>query len=1164
MAKRERPCTLLWAVLAGWLALAATAHGADWPMWRCDAKRSAASPEQLSAELHLQWQRELLPPRPAFPEDLRLCFDRSYQPVVMGQTIFVPSMVTDSVAAFDTGTGAQRWQFFADGPVRFAPVASGGKVYFVSDDGHLYCLDAADGRLLWKVSALPVGREAYRLLGNGRLISRWPARGGPVLADGTVYFAVGVWPFEGVYVCAVDAQTGELLWTNKDCAFIENGLIDHGTRRPGGLSPQGYLALIGDRLIVPSGRSLPGFFDPKSGEMEPYTTGWGGREGLAKGSWYVAGVGDYFFQSGDLYGLTPDAAPPADDAKELLTPEQFAQAAGVPLATVQEWVAKDRLATVTQDGKLLINPHKRDTITYLSWWSNPLRPGDEHTLRTHPRLQIDPANNSELGVFREPVLTKDAIYYSRPIHNTLGRGGHWPAGLGYEEIVAYDLTHPKWGLKCKGGWGSPWRFVVWKTVRFDQLWSLPSELKVHIKAGSRLYAGAPGVVAAVDLPEPGGQPKVSWQSEIEGTPSSMLAADGKLFVVTREGSIYCFGAEAVEAETYAANAPGVSAADKWTARAGAILRQTGVTEGYCLALGLGTGRLVEELARQSKLHIIALDADAARVDAVRRKLGAMGLYGSRVHVLPEDLASLRLPPYFASLVVSEDSQGAGFGAGQATLVRLFDCLHPYGGVACLPVAKQEETAFAQSVKQAGLPAAEIRRAGGLTLLTRAGAPPGSADWTHESANAGNTFASNDDRVKPPFAVLWFGGSVDEIFPSWDYTHSRGPFPIVVSGRLFILVANELSATDIYTGRLLWQVSLDESDKTKSRRKSHMITQRPTAANFAAAEDSLYVVCNGTCLRLDPATGSKLGDIGIPTELTGDNGATWQEVRVWGDYLIGASGKHLLCMDRHSGQELWRFQSRQDRFSFAVGAGKVFCVDYWLPVHRRRGEPKTERSTIFALDTHSGDLLWQITANTPAESADEKPKSRILPLQPQLSYCEASDVLVLTQNRSTVSAYQGASGDLLWADDIPCRDLPSNYSGPEPPIVLPNALVTHAGQMYDPRTGSPLSERLWVGMNTNWESGGARGCGRGVGNRHIITLRDGHAAYYDLDTGHETFFRGVRSGCTNSLIPAGGLLNAPNFAHGCACNWPVFVSLAAVHMSEAAAWRPGLAGEAGGM
>ncbi|HIQ20141.1 MAG TPA: hypothetical protein EYH34_02730, partial [Planctomycetes bacterium] len=264
------------AVLAasvGWVGLKAPA--ADWPMWRYDAGRTAASPVELPAELHLLWKRELPAPRPAFPHDNRLCFDLSYEPVVMGKTMFVPSMVTDSVTALDTETGEVRWTFFAEGPVRLAPVAWQGKIYFVSDDGYLYCVDAGSGRLRWKFTPVPPELRGQKVLGHERLVSRWPARGGPVLADGLIYFAAGVFPFEGVWVCAVNAESGEAVWVNSDCALIPAANQDHGGAWDAGLSPQGYLAIVRDQLAVPSGRALAAFFDQRTGRQQPYSAGWG-------------------------------------------------------------------------------------------------------------------------------------------------------------------------------------------------------------------------------------------------------------------------------------------------------------------------------------------------------------------------------------------------------------------------------------------------------------------------------------------------------------------------------------------------------------------------------------------------------------------------------------------------------------------------------------------------------------------------------------------------------------------------------------------------------------------------------------------------------------------------------------------------------------------------
>ena len=77
------------------LALCLVAQAADWPQFRFGATRGAASPETLAAQLHLQWSREFPPPSPAFPGEVRLRYDAAYEPVVMAQTIFVTSMVTD-------------------------------------------------------------------------------------------------------------------------------------------------------------------------------------------------------------------------------------------------------------------------------------------------------------------------------------------------------------------------------------------------------------------------------------------------------------------------------------------------------------------------------------------------------------------------------------------------------------------------------------------------------------------------------------------------------------------------------------------------------------------------------------------------------------------------------------------------------------------------------------------------------------------------------------------------------------------------------------------------------------------------------------------------------------------------------------------------------------
>ena len=865
------------------------------------------------------------------------------------------------------------------------------------------------------------------------------------------------------FALTISQENGKPLWSNNDCGFIKDGTLDHvhldtwwkdttrtdlriGQVRDGGLSPQGYLAILGDNVVVPSGYALPGFLDRKNGKLAPYASGWGGRTRLPKGCWYVAGTENYFFQSGDLY----DAS-------------------------------------------------------------------------TRKRLQIDPTQNfKELGRFREPVLAKEAVYYSLPVNTKAQRRESYrPIEKGYDRIQAFDIVNPSNDETEDSS----------KKPPLDELWSIASNLKVHIKAGSRLYAGGTGVVAAINMPEQGGEAKISWQEQITGTPSSILAADGKLFVVTKEGSIYCFSDREVKPRIYDVNQlPASSVADRWSTNAAHILDQTNVREGYCLVLGIGSGRLVEELARRCELQIIVVEPDAEKAKTARRKLDEMGLYGTRIHILVGDLVSLQLPQYMASLVVCEDTAGGGVEKDRVFFDKLFDSMRPYGGLAALTLSEDEKQVFDSWLERKKTAGAQAREMGEVTVLVRAGALPGSADWTHECADAGNTFTSKDKLLKPTLGVLWFGGSIDGIFPAWDFTHSKSPAPLVVGGRMFVLVANELHATDIYTGRHLWQTSLPAHEK---RRRGY----QPN--NYIAVKDSLYVVCGKTCLRLDPATGAELGRIDIPTPFAEDEPPIWREFRVWKDYLIATIGKYLICMDRYSGELLWDFTSSRDRLSFAVGNGRVFCVDYSLPADQP--VDKIE-DAIIALDAADGGELWRVAVKV----SGQKPFD---PIAPHLGYCEDNDVLVVTVYDKTTGAFTGSNGHILWSKDIVCND-PSCCSVSQPPILHHQMLITHGGKLYDPMTGSSLPTRLWeiAGEDT-------RGCGRALAAEYIVTVRDAFASYWDLETSEQIFLRGVRAGCTNNLIPAGGLLNAPNFARGCSCNYPVFTSLALVPIPEAADWSP---------
>ncbi len=203
------------------LVRGAAGKAADWPTWRCDAGRTAATSAELPESMHLVWNREFARPLTAWPNEPRLQFDAAYEPIVTGKRLVMGSPEEGSVTAFDTETGAQQWKYFTEGPVRFAPVAWKDRLFVGSDDGCVYCLATGDGSLRWKIRVAPADRPDLRHLGNARIISFWPVRGGPVLAEGVLYCAAGLWPTQGVFVVALDAASGKLVWRNDALGFLE-------------------------------------------------------------------------------------------------------------------------------------------------------------------------------------------------------------------------------------------------------------------------------------------------------------------------------------------------------------------------------------------------------------------------------------------------------------------------------------------------------------------------------------------------------------------------------------------------------------------------------------------------------------------------------------------------------------------------------------------------------------------------------------------------------------------------------------------------------------------------------------------------------------------------------------------------------------------------------
>ncbi len=964
---------------------------ADWPMYRGNAVRTAHADRALPEHLQLLWiHRSSQLPVAAWPDSPRMQFDRAMQAVSDGERVFFGSSSDGAVYALDVNTGAVLWSYFTEGPIRLAPVVVRTRLFVASDDGHLYALEATSGRLLWKKRG---GPDARRVLGNQRLISKWPARGGPVAVDDVVYFAAGIWPSDGIFLHALQAETGKSIWCNADSGSIDMPQPHGGANARSGVSAQGYLVVSGDHLIVPTGRAVPASFNRHTGQFEYFHLQKYGQNGESP----TMALQDVFFNSG--LGFKTQGG-------ERIAAVGTGQLAGSPGGVVR---AFDR------------------RVGEYAW-------REEET----PDRKGNPVRTRKL--------------------------------------------EPQWFVE-----------------------DVPSAAAVAV-AGDSIVLGCDGQVVVVDRLKK----QQVWRADVEGIAYGLAIARDRLLVSTDEGMLYCFSHVSDSAPRTTAtprheDIPSI--AEPYAAAAREIVATTHITSGYCVDLGCGDGSLALELARKTKLRILAVDQDPENVRRARARLVDAGVYGQQVQVHQLDPSATDYPKYFANLVVC----GRSVTQGQAVLARdeAERLQRPYGGAIC------------------------VGKPGEMSLDVR-GELAGAGSWTHQYADPANTLTSEDQLVKGRLSMLWYR-DVDFAVPS---RHGRAPSPLYHQGRIFHEGLDGLIAVDAYNGQELWRY--DIPGILKAYDGDELMGVAGTASNFCLGDRFVFVRDGQRCLQLDAASGTLVAEYATPPDQNGQSG-TWGYIAFQDGILFGSraidehivtfryqnrggdmsklltESRELFAVDVKTGSTLWRFQPQEAirHNAIAIVGDRVFVIDRPLAAFDREKKPATRehpQGRLVALDVRSGLCVWKQEEDVFGTllAASRKHGELLMSYQPTRFRLDS-------EIGGRLAAFSTQDGKRLWQREAQYASRP----------LINDRTIYAEGGAWDLLTGSPVP----------FDFQRSYGCGILAGSKNMLVYRSATLGYCDLANEQRTEdFGGMRPGCWVNALPAGGLVLVPDATAGCQCSY----------------------------
>ncbi len=630
------------------------------------------------------------------------------------------------------------------------------------------------------------------------------------------------------------------------------------------------------------------------------------------------------------------------------------------------------------------------------------------------------------------------------------------------------------------------------------------------------------------------------------------AGETRLTRLYEYDSTFNYTAPVVAAKTFAYADDAEQA--RYSAIAERILADTGLYKGYVLIAGSGEGRLAYELAWRTELQVVCVDPDRARAQRVRRKLADAGVYGARVTVHTGPLGSLPYNQHFANLVTSEDFLSVGKLPGNPK--ELYRVLRPSGGVLWLESDAERAPApedFEEWLARTGTDAWELSSADGLLARHRRPALPGSGEWTHQYGNAANTANSKDELPGGEMRTMWFGEPGPR--PMTDRgTHA--PAPVSADGRLFVEGDRRLFGQDAYNGTILWTLEIPDLRRANVPRDS---------SNMVVNGDTLYIAVRDRCWSIDGQTGQILSTWPIADLVPAERAAKpldWGYLATVGDQLfgsavlqgglfVGADGEWydktgdesekvvsetLFSIDRESGEKTWEYQGGLIMNStITVGDDRVFFVESRNPdavtlESGRVGSELDQERYLVAIDRHSGERVWeQAFETTPGNFVS------------YLMY-EAGKIIAVNSSKEwDVYAFDSTDGNVVWEQHYGWNRDHHGGAMQHPAII--NGMLYAEPRMVDLASGEVVRDDVPE----------RSGCGTVSAAANALFFRDSFHAMWDLETDKRTRWKDFRPGCWLGIIPANGMMLAPETSAGCWCaSTPMQTSIAFAQTTTAGA------------